>query len=110
MNNKRVSVIFRKPLLKIAYEELSKDDILKKKIDKAIEQIKFNPFRAGQPIGKDKIPKQYLKDGFDNAFWIDISKEWRLIYSLRGLNEIEIICIILDWFDSHKKYDRKFNY
>ena len=100
---KRVSVIFRTPLLQEAYKSLPDGDILKKRIDRVIEAIKQNP-RVGQPISKKKIPKQYLNEGFNNAFWVDLSRDWRLIYSLRGLNEIEIIFIVLDWFDSHKEY------
>lgn len=110
MKNKKITVIFRAPALEKAYRNLSNDDILKKRIDRTIEQVKQEPFKIGQPISKDIIPKEYLRDGFDNAFWVDLSKEWRLIYSLRGLNKIEILCIILDWFDSHKKYERKFKY
>ena len=110
MKNKKIHVIFRTPFLKKTYDRLPQENILKKRIDRTIEAIKQRPFGVGQPISKDKIPKEYLREGFDNAFWVDLSKEWRLIYSLRGINEIEILCIVLDWFDSHKDYERKFKY
>ena len=110
MKNKKINIIFRAPALEKAYKNLPDDDILKKRIDRVIERVKQEPFKTGQPISKDRIPKEYIRDGFDNAFWVNLSKDWRLIYSLRGLNEIEILCIVLDWFDSHKDYERKFNY
>jgi len=108
---KKIRIRFRTPSLKKSFDDLPKEDILKKRIERFIGEIKRNPFRAGQPIAKEKIPKEYLKEGFDNAFWVDLSKEWRLIYSLRrGLTEIEILCIVLDWFESHKTYAKKFKY
>ena len=110
MKNKEIKIIFRAPILEKAYRNLSDNDILKKRIDRIIEKIKQDPFKVGQPIGKNKIPKEYLRDGFDNAFWVDLSRGWRLIYSLRGLGEVEILCIILDWFDHHKDYEKKFGY
>ena len=107
---KKVTVLFRTPVMRRTFENMSKDDHLKKRIEKAIDGIKQRPFRYGRPIGKDKIPKQYLQEGFDNAFHVRLSREWRLIYSITGLNEIEILGIILDWFDTHKSYERKFKY
>jgi len=109
MKSKKITVIFRAPALEKAYRNLSDDDILKKRIDRVIEKVKQEPFKSGRPISRDRIPKEYLRDGFDNAFWVDLSREWRLIYSLRGLNRIEILCILLDWFN-HKGYERKFRY
>ena len=108
--DKRVVIKFRNPLLKKNFEELSENDPLKKRIKRAIERIKQNPLNSGRPISKNKIPKIYLGEGFDNAFWVDLSRSWRLIYSLTGINEVEILAIILEWFTSHKDYGRRFGY
>ena len=83
---------------------------MKKRVRRAIGCIKENPLTYGRPISKNKIPKTYLNEGFDNAFWVDLSKSWRLIYSLTGVSEVEILAIILDWFTSHKDYERLFKY
>jgi Txe/YoeB family toxin of Txe-Axe toxin-antitoxin module len=107
---KRVIVTFRTPLLKKSFDELSEDDPLKKRIRRVIEGIKQNPLGYGKPIAKNKIPKVYFNEGFDNAFWVDLSKSWRLIYSLTGVNEVEILAIILEWFTSHKDYEKRFRY
>lgn len=106
--NKRILIDWRTPELKQTYEKLSDKEPIKKKIDKAIEKIKENPGRAGNPISHKIIPKEYQE--FPNAFHLKLSKEWRLIYSITGINEIEILAIILDWFDNHKDYEKKFKY
>jgi hypothetical protein len=108
--DKKIIVNFKNPLLKNNFDDLSEDDPLKKRIRRAIEGIKQNPLGYGRPIGKNKIPKIYSEEGFTNAFWVDLSKSWRLIYSLTATSEIEILAIILEWFTSHKDYERRFNY
>ena len=34
---------------------------------------------------------------------------WRLIYTITTPNKIEILSVILEWFD-HPEYERKFHY
>jgi hypothetical protein len=106
--NKRVIVDWKTPKLKQTYEKLSSKEPIRKRIDKAIEKIKKNPGRAGNPIPHKIIPKEYKE--FPNAFHLKLSKKWRLIYSITGINEVEILAIILDWFDNHKDYEKKFKY
>ena len=47
---KKVTVLFRTPAMRKAFENMSKDDPLKKRIEKAIDGIKQRPFRYGRPI------------------------------------------------------------
>ena len=108
--NKKVTVKFKSPLLKQSFDNLSEDDPLKKRIRRVIEGIESNPLSYGQPISKNKIPKVYSDEGFTNAFWVDLSKSWRLIYSLMPNNEVEILAIILEWFTKHKDYEKRFGY
>ena len=111
MLKKKVKVIFENDKLEEAYLSLSEEDKLKKRINFVIDRIKEKP-AFGQPISKDLIPKEYAKKGIDNAFWVELSKGqgWRLIYSLKSFNEIEIVGIILEWFTKHKDYERRFKY
>jgi hypothetical protein len=76
-----------------------------------IERLKQKP-SFGQPIAKKLIPKEYQREGVDDAFWVELSKGkgWRLIYSLTSEDEIKIVAIILEWFTRHKDYDRRFGY
>ena len=108
---KKVKVKFLSEKLEQEYLELSEDDKLKKRINFVIDRLKEKP-HFGQPIAKRLIPKEYKKQGVKSAYWVELSKGrgWRLIYSLTSENEIEIIAIILEWFDSHKEYERRFKY
>lgn len=108
--NKKVFVKFKTPELKESFDELSEYDPLKKRIRRTVEGIKQNPLSYGQPISKNKIPKIYFDEGFTNAYWVDLSKSWRLIYTLTSTSEVEILAIILEWFTSHKGYERRFKY
>ena len=38
----------------------------------------------------------------------NLPNAWRLAYTLKG-NEVEIISIILEWFD-HEGYEKRFGY
>lgn len=108
---KKVSVKFLSQKLEKEYLDLPEDDKLKKKINFVIDKLKENPM-FGQPIAKRLIPKEYKKQGVTSAYWVELSKGkgWRLIYSLTSENEIEIVAIILEWFDNHKDYEKKFGY
>jgi Txe/YoeB family toxin of Txe-Axe toxin-antitoxin module len=109
MEEKRVTVEFENEKLKRSYEALPQTSHFKKQIDKAIKQIKEVP-GYGQPISHKLIPKEYKTKGFDNVFYVRLNKEWRLVYSLIGNGKIDILAIILEWFDSHKGYERRFKY
>jgi hypothetical protein len=45
----------------------------------------------------------------NNLWKYDLPDGWRLIYTLSTPNKIEILAIILEWFD-HKNYERRFGY
>ena len=71
-------------------------------LNKKIEIINAN-FHYGNPISKDKIPKEYLeKYGITNLFRIELPNFWRMLYSLtEGDTKIEIIAFVLDVIDRH---------
>jgi len=108
---KEVSIIFMNDKLEREFLNLSEDDFLKKRIKFVMERIKDNPC-FGRPIAKKLIPKEYLNQGVENAFWVELSQGmgWRLIYSLTPEGEAEIIAIILEWFTRHKDYEKRFGY
>ncbi len=60
-------------------------------------------------IPKRLIPKEYKQRyGINNLWKYNLPNAWRLVYSITG-NEVEIIAILLEWFD-HKDYERRFKY
>jgi len=81
-----------------------------KAVNQKVELIKTNP-HYGSPIGKDKIPKEYIqKYTIKNLFHVELPAFWRMLYTLTdGESEIEIIVFVLDVID-HEEYDKKFGY
>lgn len=82
--------------------------ILLKKLDKAIEKLKYN-YRSGEHVPKDRIPPFYVINyGVENLWKLNLDPNYRLIYAVRG-NEIEVMSVLLEFFD-HKAYNKRFGY
>jgi len=108
---KAVRVILS-PEAEQAYDWLCKNKSEKpilNSINKKVELIKKN-IHYGYPIAKRLIPKEY-KDKYDikNLFRVELSRYWRMLYTLTNNDEVEIIAFILDIM-SHKDYNKKFGY
>jgi len=102
-------VIFADSKTEEAFNSLAEDSPLKKAVKKAISDLKENVF-CGEKISYKLIPKEYIKKyRIDNLFWCKLSKGWRLVYSVAG-NNIEVLAIIIEYFSSHKEYERRFRY
>lgn len=103
-------VIFADRKQENAYLQMDSNDQLKKAIDKAVQDIKKNAF-TGEPISKTLIPKDYIrKYGINNIWIIDLTKGARLVYSVTTPTEVEILSIVIEYFHSHKEYERRFKY
>ena len=102
-------VVFADEKIKEAAELLKKEDPeLYKFIERAIDDLKKDPF-CGTSIPKKLIPKVYIKKyGIDNCWKYDLPGAWRLLYSVVG-DKVKIVSIILEWMD-HKDYERRFGY
>ena len=91
------------------FNSLKDDDFIKKAIIRAIQDLKENAF-CGIQIPKKLFPKEYVKKyGIKNLWKYDLPKGWRLLYTVTGENEVELISAILEWFN-HKDYERRFGY
>jgi len=102
-------VVFADDNLEESFNKLQDNDEIKIYIKRAISQIKLNAY-CGTQIRKGLIPKEYIKKYSVNNLWkYDLPDGWRLIYSLFPQNKVEILSVIIEWFD-HKNYGRKFNY
>lgn len=102
-------IVFAEFSLEKAFGELAENSPLKKSIRKAIEHLKNNVF-AGENISKDKIPKEYIqKYKIDNLWWYPLIDAWRLVYSVVTPSNIEILGVIIEYFN-HKDYERRFHY
>ena len=49
------------------------------------------------------------KNKVTNLWKYDLPDGWRVIYTTTTPNKVEIISVILEWFN-HKEYDRRFSY
>jgi len=103
-----------KKLNEIVGKEISKgitksdNQIILNSIKQKIEYLKRKP-QFGVHISRNKIPKEYvLRYDVNNLWKIDLSKYWRMIYTIKG-DEVRIISLILDIFN-HNKYNKKFKY
>ena len=80
---KKVEVQFANEKVLEAYNELN-DEKLKKFIERALQDIKENPF-CGIQIPKKLIPKEYtIKFNAKNLWKYNLPDAWRLFYSIEG--------------------------
>ena len=109
-------VVKGSPEFDLQYSELKQSaengngasEILLKKLDKAIEKLKYN-YKAGEHISKNKIPYFYVINyGVENLWKLNIDQNYRLIYTIRG-TEVEVMSVLLEFFD-HKTYSKRFGY
>ena len=102
-------VVFVENELEDAFNKLAENSPLKKSIRRTINKLKSNVF-AGENIPKDRIPKEYIqKYKIDNLWWCSLSDAWRLVYSIATPSNIEILAVIIEYFN-HKNYERRFGY
>lgn len=95
--------------LKQAFDEVKQSDLrLSKELEKAFNDICKNGY-VGRNVKKKLIPKEFIQKYQINNLWIyNLSKDWRLLYTLAG-DEIEVLAIILDWMN-HRDYKRLFKF
>ena len=103
------NVVFAENKIERAFDKLDNNDDLKKNIIRAIKDIKLNSY-CGIQFPKRLIPKEYIKKYKVNNLWkYNLPDGWRLIYSLFPENKIEILSVVIEWFN-HKDYERRFKY
>src|SRR3989339_1378905 len=81
------------------FNELSENNEIKKYIKRAIRDIEMNAFCA-IPVPKKLIPEIYIKRfGIRNLWKYDLPDGWRLLYTVTTPSQVEIVSVILEWFD-----------
>ena len=112
---KKVRVILSKEA-ELAFKELNEQAVhskinksILKSIKNKVELIKINP-HYGDPVKKERIPKKYLEEySVTNLFHIELSNFWRMDYTLKNSDEIEVIAFVLSIVD-HDKYNKIYCY
>jgi Txe/YoeB family toxin of Txe-Axe toxin-antitoxin module len=106
---KRSQVIFATESLEKSFNNLEGSDELKKFLIRAIKDLEKNAF-SGIQIPKRLIPKEYIQKYKINNLWkYNLPNGWRLIYSVITPNKVELMSVILEWFN-HKEYKRRMKY
>lgn len=105
-------VVFADEKVKKSFDKLNntktEDRELYERLNQAFDAVSENAF-CGIQIPKKLIPKEYIKKyQIDNLWKLNLSKSWRLLYSI-ARDEIIIIAIILEWLP-HKEYEKRFKY
>ena len=98
---------FANSKIKEAFENLKDtDEELYRHLTRAFNDLLDNAF-CGIQIPKKLFPKEY--GDLDNLWKYNLPNAWRLVYSVKARDKIEIISVILEWMN-HKHYERKFKY
>ncbi len=108
---KKVRVLL-KDQAKEAFSELEnknnkESQSLLRSINRVVELLKENP-QSGNPLAKNLIPENFIKEGVHNLYRAELSNFWRMLYTLEG-NENEIFVFILNIVD-HPTYNKIFGY
>lgn len=91
------------------YDTLSKTTDIYREIDDALTLLKEN-YTHGQRIEHEKWPQCYVQ-AFDvnNLRRFELREDRRLIYTIYTKSDV-IQCNVLEIFDNHKEYDKRFGY
>ena len=102
-------VVFADEKVEKEFYGLAEGDEVKKYVGRAILDIQKNAF-CGIQLPKRLIPSEYVKKyGVNNLWKYDLPDGWRLIYSITTPTKVEIISVILEWFN-HPDYERRLGY
>lgn len=88
---------------------LPEDDPVRKKLDKMLDKLKSNP-DAGDQIQRGLWPDDYKKAGFRNIFRYEVDDSMRATYTIRHIGSLHIEVAVIEFFRTHKEYERKFRY
>ncbi len=106
---RKSEVVFAEDNLQKEFDKIPETNELKDYIKRAVRDLEINAF-CGIQIPKKLIPKEYIKNYQITNLWkYDLPNGWRLVYSIIPQNKVEIISVIIEWFE-HKTYERRFNY
>jgi len=107
MRRESDGIDFADSTTKKAFEKTKEiDKSLHKHLVIALDDIQKNAF-CGIQLPKKLIPKKY--QCHENLWKYNLPDAWRLIYTIKSPNKVEVVSVILDWMD-HKKYERLFKF
>jgi hypothetical protein len=85
-----------------------RDGQLKKRIGDALSALKEHP-DSGDLVEHALWPDEYKKLALDNLFRMEVGRGKRMTYTMR-IEGDRLDVDIIEFFRTHKEYDRRFHY
>jgi hypothetical protein len=85
-----------------------RDKELKKRLDDVLNVLKEHP-DAGDVVERPLWPDEYRKTELSNLFRLEVGRSQRIAYTIRVEgNDLDVD--IIEFFRTHKEYERRFHY
>jgi hypothetical protein len=81
---------------------------LKKRLDDVFAALKEHP-DSGDLVEHRLWPDEYKRLGLDNLFRIEVGRGGRITYTIR-IEGDDLDVNVIEFFRTHKEYDRRFHY
>ena len=91
------------------FSSLSPNDEVRKKLDKMLDALKLNP-SAGDQVQRNLWPADYERAGFRNIFRYEVDDSMRATYTIKPVSKLHLEVAVIEFFRTHKEYERKFHY
>ena len=92
----------------VAFLRSTKDRELKKAIDEVLDVLKEHP-DAGDLVTRQLWPNEFRRQSLDNLFRIGVGRGGRMVYTIR-IEGTNLDVDIIEFFETHKEYERRFGY
>jgi hypothetical protein len=109
MNSAKKKLIIQGPTELQAYLYSPGDEELKSRIREMFQTLRAHP-AAGEHVRKELWPEKYVRQGINNLFVYRIGDQTRFPYTLVDPDSTTRVVRILDFFRTHKEYERVFGY
>lgn len=109
MSSPEKKIVVHGPLKLQAYLDSPGDEDLKAKIREMFQILRANP-PAGEHVRKKLWPEKYTREGINNLFRYRIGDQMRFAYTIVDPDAATRIIKVLDFFRTHKEYERVFGY
>ena len=98
--------VFANDKIEKEFYNLDENDEIKIYLKRAIKDISENAY-CGIQIPTKLFPKEYVQKYMITNLWkYNLPDGWRLIYSITTPDKVEILAVILEWFN-RKEYERR---
>ena len=85
-----------------------RDKELKKRLDDVLNVLKEHP-DAGDLVERSLWPEEYQKMELSNLFRIEVGRSQRISYTIRiGGDSLDVE--VIEFFRTHKDYEKRFHY